>query len=95
MELHRVGFEQAKKLYEGGWHNKLTCTQIVEFQLFVLELCVPQEIFKRCLQNKLMRAIDDAGFGMNYQELVNEYLKGQPFPTKDQILSMIPQELRV
>lgn len=95
MELHKVGFEQAKTLYESGWHNKLTCTQIVEFQLFVLELCVPQEIFKRCLQNKLMRAIDDAGFGTNYDGLVAEYLNGQPFPTKDQILSMIPQELRV
>lgn len=95
MNLHQVGQKQAAKMYIGGWWKDKTAKEIVDFQLFVLDLCVPYDKFHTAMEQVLERQIDGEEFGTNYDGLVAEYLNGQPFPTKDQILSMIPMELRV
>jgi len=72
-----------------------THEQIVRLQLFQDKLCVPFNRFHEAIEAVLGRPVYTHEFGLNWNGIVEEYLRTRPAPTFDQIIEMIPEDKRV
>lgn len=78
----------------GIWKN-WTDEQIVRFQLSQQRLCVDFTRFHQAMNNVLGRPIETIEFGLSYKDLIVEYLQksNTRFPSDEEILSMLPEEI--
>lgn len=90
-----IGKNRAIALAETHWWEQCTSQQIVEFQLFVAELCMPFDKFQEAVEKCLGRPVWTHEFALNYDGLVAEFLGERKAPTMDQIIELIPTEKRL
>lgn len=94
MTLNSIGKDNAIRLANSGWWKGLTAHEIVRFQLFTSELCMPIDEFQDALEGALGRSVwthELAYAGL----LQSEFLKELPPPDLNQIMNLIPAEKRI
>ncbi|HTY25598.1 MAG TPA: hypothetical protein VMC85_20885 [Desulfomonilaceae bacterium] len=89
-----IGRDAAIALFESGWWKTKTPKEIVDFQLFVDELCMEFSDFHGAVEKVLNRPIWTHEFAFR-DSLVDELLGDKPAPTFQQILDLIPEEKRI
>lgn len=87
--------EQAILFGENKMYLKMTHEEIVRFQLFQKNLCMPFSVFHEAIEKVLDRPVYTHEFGLNYEGLVKEYLGEQDPPTFEEIINLIPEDKRV
>lgn len=93
--MHSIGKAAAVELLDDGWWKDKPANEIVDFQLFTAELCMPFDEFHRALTTVLQRPVFTHELGLNYDGIVAEYLGERPAPTLQQIIGLIPEHKRV
>jgi hypothetical protein len=87
--------DQAVALSESGWWKSKTPQEIVTFQLFEERLCMPFADFHEAMESAVGRPIWTHEFTRAaVNGLIGEFLKGKPLPSKQEILEVIPKEIR-
>jgi len=71
-----------------------TDEQIVRFQLFQDNLCIPFGRFHEAMEAVLNRPVFTHEFGLNVDGLKREYLGARDAPTLEEIINMIPADKR-
>ena len=74
--------------------EKWSKEEIVSFQLFTEELCMPFGIFHEATEHCLGRSVWTHEFAYA-DKLQKEYLGEKPAPTMDEIINLIPEEKRI
>jgi hypothetical protein len=90
-----VGKENAIKLYNSNWWEKLSHREIAGVQLFTIELCCPFDVFHEAVEKSLDRPVFTHEFGLNYDGICSEFLGGKEAPTFEDIMNLIPEEKRI
>jgi|LAHQ01.1.fsa_nt_gb hypothetical protein len=93
MKQISIGREKAIELAESDWWEKCTARQIVEFQLFVAELCMPFEKLHEALEEALGRSVWIHELASD--NIINEFLGKRKKPTMEEIINLIPEEKRI
>lgn len=93
--LQSIGRDNAIALFDSGWWKDQTPTQIAEFQLFTVELCMPFDEFHMAVGKALKRPVWTHEFALNYDGLVAELLQGKPPSSMQEIIEMILQDKRI
>lgn len=86
-----IGTEKAIALANTRWWVECSHEEIVRFQLFTRELCMPFEVFHEAMEKTLGRPVWTHEFG-SCGRLVDEFLGTRGAPSMEEILGMIPQE---
>jgi hypothetical protein len=86
--------EQAIRFADSKEYENWTPNQIVDFQLFQKQLCMPFPVFHEALEKVLKRPVFTHEFAFA-DELRKEYRGDKPAPTLDEIINLIPEEKRV
>lgn len=95
MEPHiSIGRELAIKIHDSKIYQSWTSEQIVRLQLFTKELCVPFELFQTAIEKCLGYSVFTHQFVTQYDNLVKDFLKGNPKPTQEEILNFIPESIK-
>ena len=92
--MEKLTKEQVINVYNSEEWKNWTDEEIVKFQLFQDKLAVPFDKFHAAMETVLGRGIYTHEFA-DTRALQAEYLDGEPPPTFEEILSMIPAEKRV
>jgi hypothetical protein len=87
--------EQAIKLYESKFWEKMSYRDKATFQLFEEKLCMPFDVFHEAMERTLNRPIWTHEFGLNYEGLKKELLGESLPPTLEEIINLIPEEKRI
>lgn len=87
--------EEALKLVESKFWEKMDYKAIAKFQLFERKLCIPFPIFHEALKKSLGRPVFTHELGLNYEGLKKEFLGEQSEPTLEEIINLIPEEKRI
>jgi len=87
--------EQAIKLFESKFWEKLTYKQRAKFQLFQRKLCMPFDVFHEAVEKALGRPVYTHEFSLNLKGLQKEIMGKQPAPTMEEIIELIPKEKRI
>jgi len=87
--------EQAIALADSKFWESMTFRERARFQLFTDRLCMPFDVFHEAVQKSLGRPVFTHEFGMNPEELQQEFLRNKPAPTMDEILALIPEDKRI
>lgn len=87
--------QEAIKLSESGWWNDLSAREVALFQMKVKLLCMPFSDFHKALEKALGRGVFTHELGMNWDGIYKELLGGNPPPTLDEIMDLIPESKRV
>jgi hypothetical protein len=90
--LHYIGKDCAIALFDSEWWKGKTAREIVNFQLFTAELCIPFNLFHQAVEESLGRPVWTHEFGLNYDGIVKEFLGEIPPPTFDDIIAQIPAD---
>lgn len=90
---HSIGRDKAIRLYKSEWWKGLTAREIVAFQLFTEELCMPFGEFHGAAEKTLGRSVWTHEFAGD--DLVREFLGEKSAPTMQEILELIPAEKRI
>lgn len=86
-----IGAALAIELGESGWWKNKTPEEIVRFQLFTEELCMPFGDFHKAVEDALKRPVWTHEFGTACgKRLRDEFLGKKPAPSFDEIVAMIP-----
>ncbi len=85
-----IGRSRATALFASQWWLNRTTREIVKFQLFTEELCLPFGIFHHALKEVLGRPIWIHEFGFGVEELIQEFLHERDAPTLTEILALLP-----
>jgi hypothetical protein len=81
-----IGKEKAVSFYDTKWWENCTDQEIVRFQLFVEELCVPFSKFHEAVESVLDHAVFTHSFALNYGGIVSEFLKERSAPTEKEVV---------
>jgi hypothetical protein len=100
MKMHSIGYERAmalasRKTHNRSWWEGKTSKELVDFQLFTAEMCMPFSVFHEAIKKELKRPVFTHEFGLNYDGIVKEYLGERPAPTLQEIIEQIPTEKSV
>jgi len=87
--------EQAIKLAESRFWEKMSYEQIAKFQLFQRKLCMPFEVFHEAVEKALGRPVYTHEFGLNLKGLQKEVMGKQEAPTLEEIINLIPEDKRI
>lgn len=87
--------EQAIKLYESKFWEKMSYRDRATFQLFEEKLCMPFDVFHEAMEKTLNRPIWTHEFGVNYEGLKKELLGEKTAPSFEDILNLIPEDKRI
>lgn len=87
--------EDAKRLFETKFWEKMTYREIAVFQMNTKILCMPFDIFHEALEKTLGRPVYTSEFGLNYKGLLQELNGEKEAPSLQEILEMIPKEKRM
>lgn len=87
--------EQALKLAESKFWEKMTFEERAKFQIFEEKLCMPFDVFHEAVEKTLGRPVWTHEFGLDIDGLRREIMGGRPAPTMDEILNLIPADKRV
>jgi len=90
-----IGKENAILLAKTEWWETRAPREIVGFQLFVDELCMPFDKFHEAVEAAIGRPVWTHEFGVNVEGLKGEFLGKKPAPTIDEIMGLIPEEKRI
>jgi hypothetical protein len=88
-------FTQAIKLHDSGFWKAMSYRDRAMFQLFEDKLCMPWPVFHEAMCKALDRPVYTHEFGLNREGLQKELLGELPAPSLEEILDLIPQEIRV
>lgn len=89
-----IGREKALELYNSGWWKDRTATDIVMFQFFTDELCMPFSDFHSAMEDHLGRPLWTHEFGF-WDTLCKEVLREKPAPSFEEIIDLIPEAKRI
>jgi hypothetical protein len=95
MNYQSIGKEKAIAMYESKWWEGLNSKQVVKFQLFTNELCMPFDQFHKAIETELGRPVFTHEFGPGRDNLALEFLGERDAPSLDEILDLIPEEKRI
>lgn len=87
--------EQAVKLYESKFWEKLGYKERAKFQLFEPRLCMPFDVFHEAIEKTLGRPVYTHEFGMNWKGLQKELMGEIPSPSLEDIINLIPEDKRI
>ncbi len=87
--------EQAIKLYDSRFWEKMDYRQRAEFQLCEEKLCMPFGIFHEAIEKTLARPVFTHEFGLNIAGLKGELRGENGPPSMEEIINMIPEEKRI
>lgn len=90
IEQVSIGKEAAIALAESKWWEGKTPREIVTFQLFTSELCMPFGKFHEAVEQALGRPVWTHEFA--YPNLPQEFLGGRPAPTMAEIIGLLPPD---
>ncbi len=86
-----IGRPRASAMVESKWWLVRRPRQIARVQLFTVELCVPFGIFHQAMEVSLGRPIWIHEFGLNLENLIQEFLGERDAPTLEEILATVPE----
>jgi hypothetical protein len=89
-----IGRRRAAAMFESEWWLGREPREIAKFQLLTRELCLPFAIFHEALETTLGRDVMLHEFGFNVDGLIHELLGEADPPTIEEILDLVPSELR-
>lgn len=92
---HSIGRDKAIKLYNTQWWFLKSPRDIVDFQLFTAELCMPFGEFHKAIEEVLGRPVFTHEFGYGIEGLMQEYLGEKPMPTMEQVMDLISENKQV
>jgi hypothetical protein len=92
--IQAITKEQAIQLYGSGFWETLSYRDRAIFQLHEDLLCMPWQVFHEAMCKALDRAVYTHEFGMNRQGLQKELMGEIPPPSFEEILELIPQDIR-
>jgi len=81
-------------LYASGWWLGRTARELAHFQLFTRELALPFAVFRDALEETLGRPVWTHELGFDVDGLIHEMLGERDPPTFEEILELIPADLR-
>jgi hypothetical protein len=87
-----IGEKQAIRLYKSEWWKGLSARQIVKFQLFVDELCMPFGEFHSAVGDALGRDVYTHEFGSSG---VGQLQGDASAPTLQEIIELLPPDKRI
>jgi hypothetical protein len=87
--------EEAIKLAESKFWEKMSYREIATFQLYEDRLCMPFSVFHEAMEKVLERPVYSHEFGLNREALKRELSGLFPAPTLEEIMNMIPEEKRI
>jgi hypothetical protein len=87
--------EQAIKLGESKFWEKMSYRDRAGFQLFEERLCMPFGVFHEAVEKSLGRPVWTHEFGMNLDGIKKEFLGVKQAPTFQEIIDLIPPEKRI
>jgi hypothetical protein len=91
-----IGEAQAIILYKSEWWKGLSARQIVKFQLFVDELCMPWSEYHSAVEDALGRDVYTQEFGTNgVGQLQAEFRGDASAPTLQEIIELLPPDKRI
>jgi hypothetical protein len=90
-----IGIEKAIHLADTEWWKDKSAREIVKFQLFTQELCMPFAEFHRAIEEALGRSVFKHEFGMNLDGIIQEFLGERDAPTMQEIIELIPEGKRI
>tara|TARA_R110002096_G_scaffold42937_8_gene115553 strand:+ start:6188 stop:6499 length:312 start_codon:yes stop_codon:yes gene_type:complete len=85
---------EAILFFENCAYKNMTYRQKAEFQMMQDKLCMPFRIFHEAITEALGRPVYTHEFGLNRAGLMDELFNGAEAPTLDEIIEMIPPEMR-
>lgn len=91
--MNSIGREAAIALADTKWWETKSPHEIVRFQLFTNELCMPFDKFHEAVENVLNRPVWTHEFASD--RLRQEFLGEQAAPTLNEIVSQIPEDKRM
>jgi hypothetical protein len=91
-----IGEKQAIRLYKSEWWKGLSARQIVKFQLFVDELCMPWSEYHSAVEDALGRDVYTQEFGSSgVGQLQAEFRGDASAPTLQEIIELLPADKRI
>jgi hypothetical protein len=93
--MQSIGKDAAVALAESEWWKDKSAKEIVAFQLFTEELCMPFGDFHKALEDSLGRPVWTHELGLNLAGIQAEFLGEAKAPTFAEILNLIPEDKRV
>jgi hypothetical protein len=87
--------DEAVALYESGFWQQMTYEEIAKFQIMEDRLCIPFEVFHEAITKALGRPVFTHEFGLNREGLIKELFHGDPAPTMEEIINLIPEDKRM
>lgn len=88
-----IGRENAIDLAATEWWKGKSAYEIVKFQLFTNELCMPLDVFYRSLNEHFKRSVFNIELAGD--DLLLEFLGEKDPPTIEEIIAIIPEEKRI
>lgn len=88
IEQHSIGKEAAIELAETKWWEGKSAREIVAFQLFTLEMCMPFGEFHKAVEETLGRPVWTHEFA-DPDQLAEEFLGDRKAPTMQDITDMM------
>ena len=92
---HSIGKEKAIELADSCWWELCDDHEIVKFQLFTAEVCMPLSRFHEALEAVLERPVWKHELWVNFDGIVREFLGERDKPTMQEIIDLIPEEKRI
>lgn len=89
-----IGRDAAVALAGDKWWEGKTPREIVQFQLFIKELCMPFPVFRAAVESALGRGVQTIEFAAAFDSIVSEFLGEKPLPSLADILAIIPVQKR-
>ena len=92
--IQAITKEQAIQLYNSGFWQTMSYRDRAIFQLHENLLCMPWAVFHEAMCQALDRPVYTHEFGLNREGLKKELMGEIPSPSLEEILDLIPQEIR-
>ena len=92
--MYSIGREKAIELAETHWWELCSNREIVETQLFIVELCCPFGVLHEAVEKVLNRPVYTHEFG-SAGNLKAEFLGEKEPPTLEEIVELLPKEKRI
>lgn len=86
--------EKAIELADSKWWEGKTPQEIVQFQLFTAQLCMPFPLFHKNVEEALNRPVFTHEFAF-LDSLIKEFLGEKPAPSFEEIMELIPADKRI
>ncbi len=90
--MEQLSKEKAIEFAKSKLWEDMTHEEIAKFQICQDKLCVPFDVFHESIEEALQRPVYIHEFGLNREGLKAELFDGEPPPSLEELLKLLPQE---